>query len=131
MDAGTLITTALAAGAVSGTKDVASAIVKDSYNEFKAGIRHLFVGKPEAEMALAQYEQKPDIWEAPLRAALVETGADRDEAILTAAQQLLALIQPAESQSGKYNVRVGGDVHGLVQGDQAQVKMTFGERSDH
>lgn len=33
-------------------------------------------------MALGQYEKKPEIWEAPLKDSLPESGADKEEHIV-------------------------------------------------
>lgn len=79
-------------------------------------------------MALAQHEKKPEVWEAPLKDALVETGAEEDEAILQAADKLLKLVQPQQVGTGKYNVQIG-EAQGVVIGDQAQVEMTFGQKT--
>ncbi len=127
MDPTTLIISALAAGATAGLTDTASQVVKDAYAGLKALIQKRFAGKPEAEMALAQHEKKPEVWEAPLKDALTEVGADQDEAIIQKAQELLKLVQPQQVGMGKYNVQIG-EAQGVVIGDQARVDMTFGEK---
>ena len=48
MDPVTLIVTALAAGAVFGLKDTASAAVKDAYAGLKALVKRRFVGRPKS-----------------------------------------------------------------------------------
>jgi len=123
----TLIVSALGAGATVALKETASQAVKDIYAGLKALIQKRFAGKPEAEMVLAQHEKKPKVWETPLKDALVETGADKDEAIVQAAEKLLKLIQPQQIGTGKYNVQIG-EAQGVVIGDQAQVEQHFGEK---
>jgi hypothetical protein len=128
MDPVTVIVSALVAGAAAGAKDTASQAIKDAYSGLKSLIQKRFLGKPEAEMALAQHEKKPEVWEAPLKDALVNTGVDKDQAILQSAEKLLKLVQPQQVGTGKYSVQIG-EAQGVVVGDQAQVEMTFGDES--
>jgi len=127
MDPVSLIVSALAAGATAALKETASQAAKDAYAKLKALIQKRFAGKPEAEMALVQHERKPEVWEAPLKDALAETGTDKDEAILQAAEMLLKLVQPQQVGTGKYNVQIG-EAEGVVIGDHAQVEQHFGRR---
>ncbi len=120
-------TPALAAGATAATKDTASQVVKDAYAGLKALVKQRFAGKPQAEMALAEYEKDPDTWEKPLQKSMAETGADQDEAIVRQAQQVLKLVNPQQASQGKYNVQIG-EGKGIVIGDNAQVTQTFGEK---
>jgi hypothetical protein len=126
MDPMTLILTALAAGAAAAAQDTASQAVRDGYAGFKALIQRRFAKRPEAETALTQYEEKPGVWEAPLKDALAETGADEDQEVLQMAQQLLKLVKPQQAAQGKYNVQIG-EAKGVVIGDDAEVTMTFGK----
>ncbi len=127
MDPVTIILSALAAGATAALQETASQAVKDAYGGLKALIQKRFAGKPEAEMALAQHEKKPEVWKEPLKDALSETGADRDEAILEQAQKVLELVQRQQEAPGKYNVQIG-KAKGVVIGDGAKVEMTFGDK---
>ena len=129
MDPVTVIVSALVAGAAAGAKDAASQAVKDAYSGLKTLIQQRFSGKPEAEMALAQHEKKPEVWEAPLKDALVNTGVDKDKAILQSAEKLLKLVQPQQVGMGKYSVQIG-EAQGVVIGDQAKVDMTFDEKPE-
>jgi hypothetical protein len=126
MDPVTLILTALVAGAAASVKDTASQAVKDAYSGLKALIQRKFVGKPTAELALTEHEKKPDVWKAPLEEGLKETGAEQDQDIIAAAQQLMTLVQPQQAAMGKYNVQITGNVQGFAQGDYQQVTMNFG-----
>ncbi|ABW29275.1 hypothetical protein [Acaryochloris marina] len=103
MDPMMLILTAL----VTGAAKVAGDAAPDAYKGLKALIQKKVVGKPEAEMALAKYEEKPDVWEEPLKDALAESGIDKDEEILKAAQELLEQLQPGKTVSGTINIGQG------------------------
>jgi hypothetical protein len=104
MDPVTLLVTALVAGAGAGLKDAAGSAVRDAYNGLRAILRRRFAGKPAAEVALAEHEQDPQTWEKPLRKELTETGADGDAEALELAQRVLALVDQAGSNAGKYIV---------------------------
>ncbi|MDZ8028953.1 MAG: hypothetical protein RMY36_030640 [Nostoc sp. SerVER01] len=106
MEPVSIILTALMTGA-------AEAIGGDAFNSLKNLIKRKFVGKSKAEMILAEYEKQPEVWEAPLKAELVEVGADKDEDILKKAKELLELVKPQEI-SGTSNINIGGDAKGVV-----------------
>jgi len=127
MDPVSVVLAALAAGATAAAKDSASQAVKDAYDGLKALVKKRFEKKkPQAEMALAEYEKDPDTWEKPLQKSLVETGADQDEAIVRQAQQVLKLVNPQQASQGKYNVQIG-EGKGVVIGDDAHVEQHFGK----
>jgi hypothetical protein len=126
----TVILTALASGAAAVAKETAGEALKDAYRGLKALIQRKFADKPEAALVLAKHAEKPAVWEAPLKEALTAAAADRDAAILTAAQQLMALIDPQQAALGKYTVHIAGNVQGVVQGDHAQVTMSFGSPAE-
>jgi hypothetical protein len=85
-----------------------------------------FKKNTNAEAALDGHAEDPNTWHKPLEKSIQESGAAEDKAILSAAQKLLDLVQTAE-QSPKYDVRIKGDVQGLVQGDNSKVTMKFNE----
>lgn len=99
----TLILTAL----VAGTAKAAGEAVPDGYKGLKALIQKKFAGKPEAEMALAKHEEKPKVWEEPLKEALAESGVDQDAEILKAAQALLEQLKSQEPAAGSVNIGQG------------------------
>ena len=117
MEPVTLIVSALVAGATAALRDTAAEAIKDAYGALKDLLKKRFGGKPEAEMALQQVEKKPEVWKEPLKDAIAESGADKDEAIVQAAQSLLKLIQPQQASAGKYNVQIG-EAQGTVVGDK-------------
>src|SRR6266566_3615302 len=127
MDPVNVVLAALAAGAATAAKDTASQAVKDAYSGLRALVKNRFEKKPQAEVALAEYEKDQDTWQKPLQKSLVETGADQDEAIVQQAQQVLKLVNPQQASQGKYNVQIG-EGKGIVIGDHAQVTQTFDEQ---
>lgn len=129
MDPVTLILAALVAGAAVGAQSTASQAIQDAYSGLKTLIQRKFAGKPEAEVALKKHEQKPDVWKAPLEEELKETGADKDDEIIKAAQKLMALVQPEQAAMGKFNVRVSGG-QGIVIGEHNTSTMYFGDRPE-
>lgn len=126
MEPTSLIVAALAAGAAAAAKDTASQAIKDAYAGLKALVQKRFADKPEAEMALTQHEKKPEVWQEPLKDALTETGAIKDEEIIRQAQQVMKLVNPQQASQGKYNIQIG-EGKGIVIGDNAQVTQNFGE----
>lgn len=125
MDPLTLIIAALTAGAAAGLQSTVSQAVQEAYNGLKTLIQHKFADKPAAEVALSQHEQEPDVWKAPLESELKKTGADKDDAIIQAAQKLMALAQPEQAAMGKYNVHISGG-QGVVVGEHNTSTMNFG-----
>ena len=124
MDPITLIVTALAAGAAAGLQDSASSAVKSAYMGLKALVKRHVSGRPAGEVALAEYESAPEVWERPLTAELQAAGADRDEGLVAAAQVLMSLVDEAGSRAGKYAVDVRG-AQGVQVGDQNIQHNTF------
>src|SRR6266446_3787327 len=108
MDPITLILTALVSGTTASVKDTASQAVKDTYNGLKTLLHNKLAGKPSTEMALAEYEKKPDVWKTPLEEGMKEAGIVQDTAIIEAAQKLMTLVQPQQAAQGKYNVQITG-----------------------
>src|SRR5258708_30059339 len=109
MDPVSMVLAALAAGATAAVQDTAWQAVKDAYAGLKALVKKRFEKKPQAEMALAEYEKDTDTWHKPPQKSLVETGPDQDEAILRQAQQVLKLVNPPQASQGKYNPQLGED----------------------
>lgn len=115
MDPITLILTALGAGLTAASQSVLSDAVKDAYSELKTLIQRKFAGKPSAEVALIEHETDPQIWQAPLKKALIQEHLDQDSEILQAARVLLNEIQAQpggehyiQSIIGNYNAQVQG-----------------------
>jgi hypothetical protein len=125
MDPITLIVAALAAGTSSAVQDSVSETVKDAYGALKRLILRKFGSRPEVAVTLDRAAQNPEVWTAPLAEVLREAGADRDEDVVRAARELMALVQPADP-AVKYALHIVGDVQGLAAGDHQHVEMRFG-----
>ncbi len=116
MDPVSLILQALVTGAAKAAGDIA----QDTYKGLKALIQRKFAdkGKSGADYVLAKHEEKPEAWQEPLKAELVEVEADKDEEIIKKAQELLKLANPQEAAQGKYNIKaeqikgIVGDISG-------------------
>jgi hypothetical protein len=124
MDPITLIVTALASGAASGTADAASAAVKDAYASLKALVTKRLGGRADAELVLARHEGAPEVWQAPLAAELADAGADRDLELVRAARALMTLADEAGARAGKYTVDVRS-AQGVQVGDHARQANVF------
>jgi hypothetical protein len=108
MDPITLILTALAAGAVLGVTDTASAMVKDAYAGLKTLARKRLGDGADAEWVLAKHEKTPEAWQEPLMVGLAGAGADQDRDLIAASEMLLDLLARAGVQAGKYAVYARG-----------------------
>jgi hypothetical protein len=115
MDPVSLIVGALAVGAAAGLPDTAGTAVWDAYQGLRDLVRHRFTDRPTAEVALAEHEKAPEIWQQPLIVELELAGACCDEAIIAAAQQVMGLVDAAGARAGKYAVNLQG-----AQGAQAR-----------
>src|SRR5690349_20039546 len=100
----TLILSALAAGALGGVREEATAAVKDAYAGLNRPVAARFAGKPSAEVSLAEHAEDPDTWQAPLAKSLTETGTDADPSVIEAAQRLMELLDETGARAGKYAV---------------------------
>jgi RIP homotypic interaction motif len=119
MDPVTLILTALGTGAMVGAGDTAATLIKDTYQGLKDLVSARFSGKKSAEVALAEHETDPETWQAPLAKELRQTGVDTDPTVIAAAQQLMALLDEAGTNSGKYTIDLRG-AQGIQVGDHNQ-----------
>lgn len=102
MDPVSIVLAALAAGATAAAKDTTSQAIKDAYSGLKSLLKQRFAKKPQAEMALAEYEKDKDTWKKPLQKSLIEAEIDRDEAIMHQAQEILKLINPQQAAGEVY-----------------------------
>ena len=124
MDAVSLVVNALTSGAAQGIADTVSDAVTSAYAKLKRLVSAKFAGNSSAEVALAEHAGDPETWQAPLTKYLTSSGADADETIIEAAQQLLALLDPAGTAQGKYRVDLRG-AQGVQVGDRSQQYNTF------
>ena len=115
---------ALASGAAQGLADSVSDAVKSAYGKLKQLVNAKLSGNNAAEVALAEHATDPETWQAPLAKALTASGAGADQAIIGAARQLMALLDPAGTEQGKYQVDLPG-AQGVQVGDGNQQFNTF------
>lgn len=126
MDPISSILAALAAGAAAAAKETTSCAIKDAYQGLKSLIKQKFAGKALAGAAVDAHATEPEPAEAILRPALKEAAVDRDDELLAAAKALLAMADGNGSVTQRYTLQVTGNVQGVVQGDHANVTMSFG-----
>lgn len=124
MDPVSLVLNALTSGAAQGITDSVSDIVTSAYDKLKQLVAAKFAGSQPAELALEEHAADPETWRAPLAKALTTSGAATDTAVLGAAQQLMALLDPAGTAQGKYQIDLRG-AHGIQVGDGNQQVNTF------
>ena len=125
MDPVTLIVTALAAGAASALQDDAREAVKAAYARLRSKLKKRFSGRRVGELALAEFEAAPDMWEPQLRAELAATDAADDPDLVDAAQALMGLVDQAGARAGKYVVSIRGG-QGVQVGDHNTQINRFG-----
>lgn len=113
-----------------GGQAVADEAISDAYQGLKGFIKDKFAGDSEAETALERYEQQPEASQEQLRAALTRHNVGQDDEVVRAAQQVMTHVNPQQASQGKYNTQIAGEVKGMVQGDNAQVTMTFNDKED-
>ncbi|MFE5199041.1 hypothetical protein ACFQ93_36000 [Streptomyces sp. NPDC056601] len=108
---------ALAAGASAGITDTASSAVRDAYAGLREAVRRRLAeyGR-DAEGVLEASGVEPGVWQARLAEVLLEAGADRDEELLAAAQQLREQLSAASGRLSKYSVDAP-DAKGVQIGD--------------
>lgn len=111
-----LILAALAAGALKGVGETASAAVADAYAALKNALRRRLAGKPAALDAVENYAEDPDEWRGNLEVHLRKAGADTDPDVVAAATAVMQQVDPDGSGSGKYLVDLRG-ASGVQVGD--------------
>jgi len=82
-------------------KGLANAGLKDLYERWKGLIKSKIAGTTVTktvgpEELLEQYEQNPDTWRQPMKAALDEADVDKDEEIVNGALRLLVAMKPTQ-----------------------------------
>jgi len=125
-----LILTALTTGA----QGVANEAAKDAYHGLKTLIQRKFKGQPDeqsAQVALSKYEEKPDVWQEPLKDALIEAQADQDQTIVVAAHDLLELIKAHQQPLTHSVINNTGTMQGTTIGDHNTVTTYFNAEPPH
>ena len=125
MDPVTLIVTALASGAASALQDDAKSGVKAALTRLRDLARKRLTRRPGGEFVLAQHEQTPDVYGKPLEHELRESGATDDPGLISAALELMQLLDAQGTAAGKYAVRVQNSA-GVQVGDHNTQVNHFG-----
>ena len=113
-----LIIAALVAGAAAAAKDTAGTAVKDAYEGLKTLIKRKFEGDPLGKGLVDAEPEKIKKGEELLKDSIKNAGADKDEEIVKAAQELLKQLKPEESVAGKFKVEFQGEVKAAQVGDR-------------
>jgi hypothetical protein len=107
-----LILGAIVAGATTSAldklTDEVKGKVKVAYEKLRGLITKRFQesGTVGGGIFLADYEKNPKAMESALAMKLTEAGADKDAALVAAAEELDKLVNPQGATSAKYNVKV-------------------------
>lgn len=125
MDPVTLIVAALATGAASALQDDAKGTVKAALARLRALAKKRLSSRSAGEIVLAQHEQAPDVYGKPLEHELTQSGAADDPELVSAAQQLMKLLDARGTAAGKYAVTVQ-DSSGVQIGDNNTQVNHFG-----
>lgn len=114
-----LVVTALAAGAAAGAgagaKDTVATMIGDLYRGLKSLVKNRLGNRAAAVAAVEADHTEPTVLRPAIESALLESGADTDQAILEKAQELLAQL---EQPAGKYTNDNRG-AKGVVIGDHS------------
>jgi hypothetical protein len=128
MDPVTLIVAALGAGLSTIGQATLGEAAKDAYESLKSRLLSHFRHQAEHENALAAFEGDPDHTAPALAAAVTESGAGQDPAVVDAARTLLAKADPDGVAAAKYSLIIKGNAQGVVQGDHNTITMNFGNQ---
>ncbi len=116
-------------GLLAGLKDVGTQAVKDAY----AGLKSLIIKrfntqeKPEGELAVKKFEEKPEAWQGALEDSLKEIQIQNDSEIIEAAQKLAKLAAPKQFAQGKFAVQAD-TIQSVTQADKIDtLNQTFGD----
>ncbi len=102
MDEVSLVLGALAAGASAGVSHAATDAVKDAYAALKSGLVDRFRGEHPAELALAQYDEAPEVWQGPVSHYVEQLRVDDD--LRQLAQDVLdAAREPTSTDNRVFN----------------------------
>src|SRR5437868_883034 len=95
LDPNGTILKAIETAAASRVPGALGQVATDAYAGLKQILARRFAGRPEAQTALAEYEQAPETWSGPLQVAIRESGAAQDPQLLELAKRILTASQDA------------------------------------
>lgn len=126
MDPISMIVSALVAGAAASAEKTASQAVKDAYDGLKQLIKAKFKNDSHSHAALSTLEREPAEARPALEKALrAEVSVDEQDDAVKAAARLLQLLPEARGSQAKFSLHTN-TAQGVVQGDNANVSMSFG-----
>ncbi len=132
MEPVTFIIATLAAGAASVLNETGKLAIKDAYEGLRGLIKKRFADKNinEGEMVLKRHEEKPDTWKEPLKELLMEAEVANSQEILAAAQKLMEVVKPQQTQIGKFNIQAQ-NIDSVTQADKIDsLTQNFGTSPD-
>ena len=106
MDPLTLIVTALTAGAAAARQDGAKSAVKIAYARVRELAKKRLADPGNGEYLVNKHAEDPETWGKPLAKELEQAGAARDPGLVTAAQELMRLLDARGFREGRYVVSV-------------------------
>ncbi|MFW9262421.1 hypothetical protein [Nostoc sp. CALU 546] len=98
-----LIITALSAGAIAASKDIAGTAVKDAYQELKKLIKKRFEGDLLGQAMVDAKPEEIKQAEGLLKDKIVKEGVDKDAEIQKIAEELMELLKSEQSGSASSN----------------------------
>ncbi len=113
----TAIVAALTMGATSGITDTVKTMISDAYQELKSLLRNKFGHESSLVKSIEVLEAKPDAVgrQQTLDEEIIDAGANRDQDVLQAAQQLLSFVQT--QHGGERHIQhIVGNYNAIVQG---------------
>jgi len=112
------------AGLVQGLGQTAATAVRDAYAGLRGALARRLSGRRAAQDALEQYVADPEAWRGNLEVHLRQAGADRDQAVLDAAAEVMRLADPDGARAGKYTINLAG-AQGVQVGDHSRQSNVF------
>jgi hypothetical protein len=125
----TALVAALSAGAINGLTETSKTAITDAYTNLKDLLTKKFGARSEVVQALDQLEAKPISTgrQESLQEELLAVHAEQDHEVVTAAQHILALVQPQQAGLGQFTIQNNAPVHGQQNiGDHNTNTLYFG-----
>jgi hypothetical protein len=105
---------------------LAKEVATDGYHALLDKVKSRFAGNPQAEQALATYEEQPDVGKERLKEELIRLGVAQDQDIVRAAEQVLMLVNVRQEVKSDIDVEFGANAQGNVVGHSAEATNYFG-----
>lgn len=119
-----VILSALTAGAIAGTTDVAGAAVKDTYKALVSLVTKKFGSNKEAKSHLDNYLKDSKTWGKPVKKAIQESKIDKDDEVIKLARELLKIVK-SKQEASENHIEINGNVQGLIQENKGRVTLNF------